>query len=98
MLGRPWYPKSTGPRDWLQWASSVQLQRSFGSADANRPAPIGGFTMPRIWLSLGLFIASTVSAFAQVAEVPEIDATSGLAAMGVVGAITALIWERRRRK
>jgi hypothetical protein len=41
-------------------------------------------------------MASTVSAFA-VAEVPEIDAFSGLAAMGVVGSIAALIWERRRK-
>jgi hypothetical protein len=30
--------------------------------------------------------------------VPEIDAFSGLAAMGVIGSIGALIWERRRRK
>ena len=30
--------------------------------------------------------------------VPEIDAFAGLAAMGVVGSIAALIWERRRRK
>jgi len=55
-----------------------------------------GGTM-KIWISLGLLLASTVSAYA-TPVVPEIDATSGLAAMGVVGAITALIWERRRRK
>jgi hypothetical protein len=52
--------------------------------------------MTRIWLCIGLLIASTASAYAQ--PVPEIDATSGLAAMGVVGAIAALLWERRRRK
>ena len=52
--------------------------------------------MYRIWLCLGLLIASTVSAAAS--PVPEIDPTSGLAAMGVVGSIAALVWERRRRK
>jgi hypothetical protein len=53
----------------------------------------------KIWLSIALLIASTASAYAQVpSPVPEIDAFSGLAAMGVVGSIAALIWERRRRK
>jgi hypothetical protein len=56
-----------------------------------------GGTM-RIWICLGLLIDSTVSAYAGGQTVPEIDAASGLAAMGVVCAITALIWERRRRK
>jgi hypothetical protein len=51
----------------------------------------------RIWICLGLLLASTVSAYAAVA-VPEIDASSGLAAMGLVGCITAVVWERRRRK
>ena len=51
----------------------------------------------RIWLCVGILMASTVSAYAQVA-VPEIDAFSGMAAMGVVGSIAALIWERRRKK
>jgi hypothetical protein len=55
-----------------------------------------GLTMNRIWLCLGLLIASTVSAYAAV--VPEIDAFSGLAAMGVIGSIVALLWERRRSK
>jgi hypothetical protein len=54
--------------------------------------------MPRIWLSLGLLIVSTVSAYAGGVAVPEIDAASGLAAMAVVGSVAALIWERRRRK
>ena len=54
--------------------------------------------MPKIWIALGLLLASTVSAYALVQPVPEIDASSGLAAIGVVAAITALIWERRRRK
>jgi hypothetical protein len=53
--------------------------------------------MPRIWLSLGLLIVSTLSAYAGVASVPEIDASSGLAAMAVVGSVAALIWERKRR-
>ena len=44
-------------------------------------------------------IATTVGAYAQVGTpVPEIDAFSGMAAMGVVGSIAALIWERRRKK
>ena len=56
-----------------------------------------GVTM-RIWLVVGMLLASTVSAYAGSDPVPEIDATSGLVAMGVVGSIVALIWERRRRK
>ena len=52
----------------------------------------------RIWLSLGILMATTVGANAGLVEVPEIDAFAGLAAMGVVGSIAALIWERRRRK
>ena len=52
----------------------------------------------RIWVGIWLLIASTVSAYAQAQAVPEIDAFSGLAAMGVVGAFAALVWERRRRK
>jgi len=54
----------------------------------------------RIWICLGMLIASTASAYAGVEPtpaVPEIDALSGLAAMGVVGSIVALIWERRRK-
>jgi hypothetical protein len=51
----------------------------------------------RIWLCVGILLASTVSVYAQVA-VPEIDAFSGLAAMGLIGSIAALIWERRRPK
>ena len=50
----------------------------------------------RIWIGLGLLLASTVGAYA--GAVPEIDATSGISAMGVIGSIAALIWERRRRK
>ena len=52
----------------------------------------------RIWLSLGILMATTVAAYAGVESVPDIDAIAGLAAMGVVGSIAALIWERRRRK
>ena len=51
----------------------------------------------RIWICLGMLIASTVGAYAGALAVPEIDAFSGLAAMGVVGSIAALIWERRRK-
>jgi hypothetical protein len=53
----------------------------------------------RIWLCIGIVIASTATAYAQaVPAVPEIDAFSGLAAMGIIGSIAALLWERRRRK
>ena len=53
----------------------------------------------RTWLWLGMLMATTVAAYASVdTQVPEIDAFSGLAAMGVVGSIAALIWERRRKK
>ena len=44
-------------------------------------------------------MATTVGAYAiGRLAVPEIDAFSGMAAMGVVGSIAALIWERRRKK
>ena len=58
----------------------------------------------RIWISIGMLLATTVGAYAVddtngfAAAVPEIDAFSGLAAMGVVGSIAALIWERRRKR
>jgi hypothetical protein len=51
----------------------------------------------RIWICLGMLIATTVGAHAAITPVPEIDAFSGLAAMGVIGSIAALIWERRRK-
>ena len=51
----------------------------------------------RIWIAIGMLMATTVAAYATPA-VPEIDAFSGLAAMGLVGSIAALIWERRRKK
>ena len=50
----------------------------------------------RIWIAIGMLMATTVGAHA--VAVPEIDAFSGMAAMGVVGSIAALIWERRRKK
>jgi hypothetical protein len=54
----------------------------------------------RIWICAGILMATTVaaSASAPTPAVPEIDAFSGLAAMGVVGSIAALLWERRRKK
>ncbi len=52
----------------------------------------------RIWIAIGMLMATTVGAYAGTLPVPEIDALGGLAAMGVVGSIAALIWERRRRK
>ena len=51
----------------------------------------------RIWICLGMLIATTVGAYAAEPVVPEIDAFSGLAAMGVIGSIAALLWERRRK-
>jgi hypothetical protein len=50
----------------------------------------------RIWIAIGMLMATTGAAYATA--VPEIDAFSGMAAMGVVGSIAALIWERRRKK
>jgi hypothetical protein len=52
----------------------------------------------KIWMTVGILAASTVPAYAIATAVPEIDASSGLAAMAVVGSVAALIWERRRRK
>jgi hypothetical protein len=45
-----------------------------------------------------MLMATTVAAFSSPVAVPEIDAFSGMAAMGLVGSIAALIWERRRKK
>ena len=52
----------------------------------------------RIWIAIGMLMATTVGAYAVGLAVPEIDAFSGMAAMGLVGSIAALIWERRRKK
>ena len=53
----------------------------------------------RIWIAIGMLMATTVAAYAAAeVAVPEIDAFSGMAAMGVVGSIAALIWERKRKK
>jgi hypothetical protein len=53
----------------------------------------------RIWIAIGMLMATTVAAYADPSTaVPEIDAFSGLAAMGLIGSISALIWERRRKK
>ncbi len=49
----------------------------------------------RILISIGMLMATTVAAYAfPGTPVPEIDAFSGVAAMGIVGSIAALIWER----
>lgn len=53
----------------------------------------------KVVLSAGLLLlASTIAASAYVAAAPEIDAYSGLAAMGLVGSIATLFWERRRKQ
>jgi hypothetical protein len=52
----------------------------------------------RIWIAIGMLMATTVAAYAAENPVPEIDAFSGLAAMGLIGSIGALIWERKRKK
>ena len=49
----------------------------------------------RIGLCVAMLIASRASAYAGTTTVPEIDAFSGLAALGVIGSIVALISERR---
>lgn len=51
----------------------------------------------RYVLSAGFLISSTTFALARPVMVPEIDAWAGAAAIGLVGAVGALIWERRRR-
>ncbi len=51
----------------------------------------------RYILSAAFLVSSTAVAMAAFNNVPEIDAMSGLSALGLVGAATALIWERRRR-
>ena len=53
----------------------------------------------RIWIAFGMLMATTVGAYAlDGTPVPEIDAFSGMAAMGLIGSIGALIWERKRKK
>lgn len=52
----------------------------------------------RYLLSIAFLVSSTgVALSADPIQVPEIDSLSGLAALGLVGAVAALIWERRRR-
>ena len=54
----------------------------------------------RYILSAAFLVSSTAIALAGSVtspRVPEIDALSGLAALGLVGAVSALIWERRQR-
>jgi hypothetical protein len=41
----------------------------------------------RIWIAIGMLMATTVAPSAAAVGVPEIDAFSGIAAMGVVGSI-----------
>lgn len=53
--------------------------------------------MKKILLALP-FTFFAASAHAAIAQVPEIDALSGLAAIAVVGGAVTLLWERRRRK
>ena len=82
------------PRNQRVVGLSGQFPRSSGSVELGKKR---GFTM-RIWIAMGMLMATTVAAYADLRPVPEIDAFSGLAAMGVVGSIAALIWERRRGK
>jgi hypothetical protein len=46
----------------------------------------------RIWVCIGVLVASTVNAYAT--PVPEIDAGSGLAAFSLLVPIGVLVWER----
>ena len=50
----------------------------------------------RYVLSAAFLISSTTFALAD-RVVPEIDAWAGAAAIGLVGAVGALLWERRSR-
>jgi hypothetical protein len=74
-------------------SSSVEVMCLGNAEDCN----VRGAFYMRIWISIGMLMATTVAACAIAAPVPEIDAFSGVAAMGVVGSIAALIWERRRK-
>ena len=50
-----------------------------------------------------ILLSSTVAAHASIQptippnDVPEISVLAGFAAIGMVGAVAALVWERRRR-
>ena len=57
--------------------------------------------MKHIFASI-LLLSSTVAAYANGTshpplDVPEISVLAGFAAIGVVGAVAALVWERRRK-
>ena len=51
----------------------------------------------RYVVSAAFLIASTSPLLAPNVPVPEIDAWAGAAAIGLVGAVGALLWERRNR-
>ena len=53
--------------------------------------------MRTIIAAAALVVLSATSALANGVAVPEIDAFSGMAALGAVGSIAALMWERRQR-
>lgn len=50
----------------------------------------------RFLLTAAFVMSSTTLSLAGTIAVPEIDTSAGLVALGVVGAVAALIWERRR--
>lgn len=52
--------------------------------------------MMKFLAAAGFIILSATAAQAGFIAVPEIDGTSGLAAIAAVGAIVAMVWERRR--
>ena len=51
----------------------------------------------KLILSSIAVLMTTGIAHAGTLQVPEISAVAGLAAVGVVGAVMALVWERRRK-
>lgn len=58
--------------------------------------------MKKILASSALTLATTAAAFAQSkpgdpVAVPEISALEGVAALALVAAVVAIVWERRRR-
>ena len=57
----------------------------------------GGGIMKIILTSLFL-VSFTGASFAAALAAPEIDALSGMTALGLVGAVITLVWERRRKQ
>ena len=71
-----------------------------GGPPRNLPARVAGLQREldmKLVAALGLALIAS-PAFADQIVAPEIDALSGLAAMGALAGVVTLAWERRRRK